>query len=80
MFINVIYFEMVTIENQRLKTIFFPFPSTTYEDLILIFLSSDYPQSFEKVDLTFLFMSALGLCNGDCVPLHSVLYLIQFTR
>lgn len=38
------------------------------------------PKSFEKVDLTFLFMSALGLCNGDCVPLHSVLYLIQFTR
>lgn len=76
MFINVIYFEMVTGENQRLKTIFFPFHQQLMKISSLV-LSSDYLRALKKVDLTFLFMSALGLCNGDCVPLHSVLYLIS---
>lgn len=66
---------MFTIKNQRLKTFFFPLPSPTYNGLILMFLSSDILlKSFTKVELTFfLFVSALGLCNGDSAPLK---YLI----
>lgn len=75
MFINVnmIFWNVYNLESKT-KNLFFSLSSTIYHGLMRMGLSSDLLlKSFTKADLTFfLFMSALGLRNGDNAPLKSV--------